>query len=115
MREYNIVIHILFMDFKKAYYCIKREFLVCILKPFGLPLKIVNLIKANIVFINKEEAARLGLWYMAKILFIYVVGTIWQFNRKKTNKTTKAKMGSSGDENCKADCTRRRVTSFNNR
>jgi len=46
--EYNKDVHILFVDFKKAYDSIHRESLVNILKEFRFPSKIVNLIGAPI-------------------------------------------------------------------
>ncbi|KAF0753170.1 ribosome biogenesis protein TSR3 isoform X1 [Aphis craccivora] len=46
--EYNKDVHILFVDFKKAYDSIHRESLVNILKGFRFPSKIVNLIGATI-------------------------------------------------------------------
>jgi hypothetical protein len=41
-------LHILFVDFKKAYDSIHRESLIQILKEFKFPSKIVNLIGASI-------------------------------------------------------------------
>ena len=39
------VVHQLFVDFKKAYDSIKREVLYNILKEFGIPMKLIRLIK----------------------------------------------------------------------
>jgi hypothetical protein len=44
-REYNGMVHQLFIDFKKAYDSIKREVLYNILVEFGIPKKLVRLIK----------------------------------------------------------------------
>jgi hypothetical protein len=38
-------VHQLFIDFKKAYYSVKREGLYSILLEFGIPKKLVRLIK----------------------------------------------------------------------
>jgi hypothetical protein len=43
--EYNGTVHQLFIDFKKAYDSIKREVLYRILIAFGIPTKLVGLIK----------------------------------------------------------------------
>jgi hypothetical protein len=43
--EYNGAVHQLFIDFKKAYDSIKREVLYSILLEFGIPKKLVRLIK----------------------------------------------------------------------
>ena len=43
--EYNGTIHQLFIDFKKAYDSVKREVLYNILIEFGIPKKLVRLIK----------------------------------------------------------------------
>jgi hypothetical protein len=45
--EYNGTVHQLFIDFKKAYDSIKREILYNILVEFGIPKKLVRLIKLN--------------------------------------------------------------------
>jgi hypothetical protein len=43
--EYNETVHQLFMDFKKAYESVRREVLYSILTEFGVPMKLVQLIK----------------------------------------------------------------------
>jgi hypothetical protein len=43
--EYNGMVHQLFIDFKKAYDSVKREVLYNILLEFGIPKKLVMLIK----------------------------------------------------------------------
>jgi hypothetical protein len=43
--EYNGTVHRLFIDFKKAYGSVKREVLYNILLEFGIPKKLVRLIK----------------------------------------------------------------------
>jgi hypothetical protein len=43
--EYNGTVHQLFIDFRKAYDSVKREVLYNILLEFGIPKKLVRLIK----------------------------------------------------------------------
>jgi hypothetical protein len=43
--EYNERVHQLFIDFKKAYDAVRREVLYSILVEFGVPMKLVRLIK----------------------------------------------------------------------
>ena len=43
--EYNEAVHQLFIDFRKAYDSVKREVFYNILIEFGIPMKLVNLIK----------------------------------------------------------------------
>jgi retron-type reverse transcriptase len=43
--EYNGTVHQLFIDFKKAFYSVTREVLYNILLEFGIPKKLVRLIK----------------------------------------------------------------------
>jgi hypothetical protein len=44
-REYNGTVHQLFINFKKAYYSVRREVLYNILIEFGILRKLVGLIK----------------------------------------------------------------------
>ena len=46
--EYNEEVHQLFIDFKKAYDSVKREVLYKILIEFGIPKKLVRLIKMSL-------------------------------------------------------------------
>ena len=43
--EYNEAVHQLFIDFKKAYDSVRREVLYNILIEFGIPMKLITLIK----------------------------------------------------------------------
>jgi hypothetical protein len=43
--EYNETVHQLFTDFKKAYESVGREIIYDILIEFGVPMKLVRLIK----------------------------------------------------------------------
>jgi purine nucleoside phosphorylase len=44
-QEYNETVHQLFVDLKKAYDSVRREVLYNILIEFGIPMKLVRLIK----------------------------------------------------------------------
>jgi hypothetical protein len=46
--EYNETVHQLFIDFKKAYDSVRREVLYNILIQFGVPIKLVRLIKKRL-------------------------------------------------------------------
>jgi hypothetical protein len=45
MWEYYGTVHQLFIDFRKAYHSVRREALYNILNEFGIPKKLVGLIK----------------------------------------------------------------------
>ena len=47
--EYNEEVHQLFIDFKKAYDSVRREVLYTILIEFGIPKKLVRLIKMSLI------------------------------------------------------------------
>jgi hypothetical protein len=42
--EFNLDLHLLFIDFQQAYYSINRNYLCEILKEFGIPKKLMNFI-----------------------------------------------------------------------
>jgi len=44
-KEYNEAVHQLFVDFKKAYDLARREILYNIFIEFGIPMKLVRIIK----------------------------------------------------------------------
>ena len=46
--DYNEEVHQLFIDFKKAYDSVGKEFLYKILIEFGIPRKLVRLIKMSL-------------------------------------------------------------------
>jgi hypothetical protein len=46
--EYNETVRQLFVDFKKAYDSVRREALYNILMEFGVPIKLVKLIKMRL-------------------------------------------------------------------
>ena len=46
--EYNEEVHQLFIDFKKAYDSVRREVLYKILIEFGIPRKLVRLVKTSL-------------------------------------------------------------------
>jgi len=58
MRKLNKEVHMIFIDFKKTYDCIHRDSLMSILEQYGLPLKLVNLIKASAM--NTEIKIQVG-------------------------------------------------------
>jgi len=47
--EYNEEVHQLFIDFKKGYDSVRREVLYKILIEFGIPTKLVRLIKMSLI------------------------------------------------------------------
>jgi hypothetical protein len=50
--EFGIDLHLLFIDFKQAYDTVDRKYLFEILKEFGIPKKLVNLIKMTLIDSN---------------------------------------------------------------
>ena len=52
--EYNEEVHQLFIDFKKAYDSIRRKVLYKILIEFGIPRKLVRLIKMSLTDTNSK-------------------------------------------------------------
>ena len=56
--EYNEAVHQLFIDFKKAYDSVRREVLYNILMEFGIPKKLIRLIK--ICMTKTYSRARVG-------------------------------------------------------
>jgi hypothetical protein len=52
MWEYNETVHQLLVDFKKAHDSVRREVLYNILIGFGIPMKLVRLIK---ICLNETE------------------------------------------------------------
>jgi hypothetical protein len=46
--EYNETFHQLLIDFKKAYDSVRREVVYCMLIDFGVPMKLVKLIKLRL-------------------------------------------------------------------
>jgi sorting nexin-29 len=51
--EYNGTVHQLFIDFKKAYNSVRREVLYNILIEFGIPKKLVGLVKMCLISISQ--------------------------------------------------------------
>ena len=52
--EYNEEVHQLFIDFKKAYYSVRREVLYKILIEFAIPRKLVNLVMMSLKHIAES-------------------------------------------------------------
>jgi hypothetical protein len=46
--EYEVDIHYLYIDYKRAYDTINRAELVVIMKEFGIPMKLVRLVKMTL-------------------------------------------------------------------
>jgi len=67
-REYNEAIHQLFIEFKKAYDSVRREVLYNILIEFGIPKKLVRLVKMcstetyTRVRVGKNLSDRFPIW-----------------------------------------------------
>jgi len=64
--EYNEEVHQLSIDFKKAYDSVRREFLYKILIEFGIPKKLVRLIKMSLT----ETYSRV------RVARMYLTGTL---------------------------------------
>ena len=65
--EYNEAVHQLFIDFNKAYDSVRREVLYNILIVFGIPMKLVQLIK---MYLN-ETYSRIQVGkHLSDMLFI---------------------------------------------
>jgi hypothetical protein len=64
--EYNETVHRLFLDFKKAYDSFRREVLYNILIDFGIPLKLVRLIKMCL----NETCSRVRVGNICLIVFL---------------------------------------------
>ena len=62
--EYNEAVHQLFIDFKKAYDSVRREVLYNILIEFGIPMKLVRLIKMCLN--ERHSRVRVG-WNLSDI------------------------------------------------
>ena len=65
--EYNEAVHQLFTDFKKAYDSVRREVLYSILIEFGIPRKLVRLIKMCLT--ERYSRVRVG-WNLSDIFRI---------------------------------------------
>jgi hypothetical protein len=68
--EYNGTVHQLFIDFKKAYDSIKREVLYNILLEFGVPKKLVRLIKTCL----NETYGKVSIGKFCLINFLFRMG-----------------------------------------
>jgi len=66
--EYNEEVHQLFIDFKKTYDSVRREVLCKILLEFGIPRKLVRLIKMSLtetysrVRVGENVSDRFPIW-----------------------------------------------------
>jgi hypothetical protein len=56
--EYNERVHLLFIDFKKVYDSVRREVLYNILIEFGIPMKLVRLIK---MCLNETKSIKVNI------------------------------------------------------
>jgi hypothetical protein len=50
--KFGIDLHLLFIDFKQAYDTVDRKYLFEVLKEFGIPKKLVTLIKMTLMDCN---------------------------------------------------------------
>jgi len=65
--DYNEAVHQLFIDFKKAYDSVRREALYSILIEFGIPMKLVKLIKMYLTETHSRVRAGKNLYDMFPI------------------------------------------------
>jgi hypothetical protein len=56
--EYNDIVHQPFIDFKKVYDSIRWEVLYNILKEFGVPIKLIRLIK---MYLNETKFVKVSI------------------------------------------------------
>ena len=63
--EYNEAVHQLFIDIKKAYDSVRREVLYNILMEFGIPKKLIRLIKMCLT----ETYGRVQVWKILSDMF----------------------------------------------
>ena len=70
--EYNEAVHQLFIDFKKAYDSVRREVLYKILIEFGVPKKLIRLMKMCL----NETCSRVRVGKIC-LTFSMVVPCIW--------------------------------------
>ena len=68
--EYNEGVHQLFIDFKKAYDSVRREVLYNILMEFGIPKKLIRLIKMCLT----ETYSR--VWIVRTCLTYFLLGMV---------------------------------------
>ena len=68
--EYNEAVHQLFIDFKKAYDSVRREVLYNILMEFGIPKKLIRLIKMCLT----ETYSR--VWVVRTCLTYFLLGMV---------------------------------------
>jgi hypothetical protein len=71
-REYSEAVNQLFIDFKKPYNSVRREVLYNILTEFGIPMKLLRLIK---MCLNETcSTVRVGkhLKWSQRVIYIYI-------------------------------------------
>jgi hypothetical protein len=73
--DYNETVHQLFIDFKKAYDSVRREVLYNILREFGIPTKLVRLIK---IWLN-ETYSKVHIGKLLHIPLKYTCNCNWEF------------------------------------
>ena len=81
--EYNEVVHHqIFIDFKKTYDLVRRKVLYNILIEFGIPIKLIRLIKMclngtyNIVWVGKNLSDILGMVWNKNMLYCHCFSTL---------------------------------------